>query len=131
MQYGQINYGLFLKNLIKKMNILHLTVNKWAFDKIASGVKKEEYREFKTYWTNRLMHPNYLKENWALLPEFIHPKKEWTHIKFTNGYGSDKPSVLIEFKGLRMATINPTWCPPGFIENDKKYFGLMLGEIVE
>jgi hypothetical protein len=33
---------------------LHLTLKKKWFDMIASGIKKEEYREIKPYWNRRL-----------------------------------------------------------------------------
>lgn len=35
--------------------ILHLTLKKKWFDMILSGVKKEEYREVKAYWVDRLL----------------------------------------------------------------------------
>ena len=34
--------------------VLHLTLKKYWFDMIKSGVKKEEYREIKGYWIKRL-----------------------------------------------------------------------------
>lgn len=34
--------------------VLHLTLKKYWFDMIKSGVKKEEYREIKDYWVKRL-----------------------------------------------------------------------------
>jgi hypothetical protein len=37
------------------MRVLHLTLKKKWFDMIASGEKKEEYREDKEYWRRRLL----------------------------------------------------------------------------
>lgn len=37
------------------MKILHLTLKKKWFDMIASGEKKEEYREIKPYWEKRFI----------------------------------------------------------------------------
>ena len=37
------------------MKTLHLTLKKKWFDMIASGKKKEEYREIKPYWFERLV----------------------------------------------------------------------------
>lgn len=34
--------------------VLYLSVKKEWFDMIASGEKKEEYREMSTYWSSRL-----------------------------------------------------------------------------
>lgn len=113
------------------MEVLTLNVNKWAFDKISSGEKKEEYREVKQYWQNRLMRPEYFTKNWALLSNCIRMKKEWTHILFINGYGKNKPSVMVEFKNLSFKKPKPEWCPEGFIENDKMYFALELGDIIK
>ena len=50
------------------MRILHLTLKKKWFDMIASGEKREEYRELKPYWHKRLMD------------------KTYDAIKFRNGY---------------------------------------------
>lgn len=38
---------------------LHLNLKKQWFDKIASGVKTEEYRDIKPYWTKRLFNRHY------------------------------------------------------------------------
>ena len=62
------------------MKILHLTLKKKWFDMIASGEKKEEYREVKPYWNKRL------------------DGKEFDAIKFRNGYAKDSPEMLVELK---------------------------------
>ena len=61
---------------------LHLTLIKKWFDKIASGEKKEEYRQVKPYWTNRLF------------------KREYKEILFKNGYGKESPTLRIELLGI-------------------------------
>ena len=63
------------------MRILHLTLKKQWFDMIASGVKKEEYREMKPYWHKRL-------------------NKQYDAIQFRNGYSKDAPKMLVELKGI-------------------------------
>jgi len=60
------------------MAMLKLTLKKQWFDMILSGVKKEEYREIKPYWDNRLF------------------KKKYDTIKFTNGYKINSPFFYIE-----------------------------------
>lgn len=65
------------------MKILHLTLKKQWFDMIAEGRKTEEYREIKTYWSDRLK----LGFNYDA-------------IQFRNGYKTDAPKMLIESKGI-------------------------------
>ena len=64
------------------MKVLHLTLKKKWFDMIASGEKKEEYREVKAYWINRL---------WG---------KEFNAVTFKNGYGKNSPSITLECKQI-------------------------------
>lgn len=62
----------------EKIKILPLTLHKEWFDAIASGSKREEYREIKPYWQARLIG------------------KRYDEIHFTNGYGKDKPFMCVE-----------------------------------
>ena len=59
------------------MKILHLTLKKKWFDLVASGVKKEEYREIRPYWDTRL-------------------NKHYDAVLFRNGYSKYAPEVLVE-----------------------------------
>lgn len=56
-------------------------IRKW-FDQIAYGVKTEEYREIKPYWTSKL-------EN-----------RRYDVIVFRNGYSPTAPLMEIEFLGV-------------------------------
>ena len=49
---------------------------------ILSGEKKEEYREFKDYWTTRL------------------DGKRFDIISFRNGYQKYAPKMIVEYNGL-------------------------------
>lgn len=60
------------------MKILHLTLKKKWFDMIASGEKKEEYREIKDYWTKRL------------------DGRDYDVVYFRNGYAKDAPKIKVE-----------------------------------
>ena len=91
------------------MKILHLTLKKKWFDMIASGEKKEEYREIKPYWSSRLI------------------KKDFTHICFRNGYSKDAARLTIELKLLCVCTGRAEW---GAVE-DVPYFVLELGKIIQ
>lgn len=69
------------------MRILHLTLYKEWFDKIASGEKKEEYREDKSYWQKRLLKPDGFPRVFDV-------------IRFRNGYSKNAPSMDVEWKGV-------------------------------
>nr|DAS17119.1 MAG TPA: ASCH domain protein [Caudoviricetes sp.] len=90
------------------MNTLHLTLKKQWFDMILSGIKTEEYREIKPYWTKRFY------------------SKRYHYICFRNGYARDAPSLTIELKTIRFGTGKPEWGA----EPNKKYFVLYLGKII-
>ena|SRR3989344_3803126 len=90
------------QKIIMKQKILHLTLKKKWFDLIISGKKKVENREVKPYWTKRF-------------------KKQYDVIKFVNGYGKDKPFMIIEYLGINTK---------GMKLNPPKY-NLMLGKILE
>jgi hypothetical protein len=89
---------------------LHLTLKKKWFDMIASGVKREEYREMKPYWNKRLMCN----------------KKQYNKILFRNGYGKNAPSLLIEFTGLQSGLGILEWGAP----ERQEVFILKLGRII-
>jgi len=88
--------------------LLTLTLKKKWFDMILAGIKKEEYREIKPYWTKRLFN----------IPRAI---------LFTNGYGKKVPSILIECKGLYRSLGIIEWGAPEKIA----VYILKLGEIIE
>jgi hypothetical protein len=100
------------------MRILHLTLKAKFFDMIASGEKKEEYREIKLYWESRLCSG------------FPHryAAKDFDAIRFARGghFHPSIPQLLIEWKGMEMRTGKPEWgAEPG-----KEYFVIKLGEII-
>ena len=72
------------------MKILHLTLKKKWFDKIASGRKTHEFRQVKPYWTKRL------------------EGKVFDVIRFRNGYSASAPVMLVEFTGLSKRTFKKT-----------------------
>lgn len=95
------------------MKTLHLTLKKKWFDMIASGEKKEEYREIKDYWTKRLLHPDL-----SLNPYWL--------VQFRNGYSKDAPTITLVCKGISIKEGNSKW---GAVEG-QKYFVIELGNIV-
>jgi hypothetical protein len=90
------------------MKILHLTLKKKWFDMIASGEKKEEYREMKPYWDKRLVG------------------KRYDAIQFRNGYAKDCPTMMIELNGIFSGWGITEW---GASERETVYI-LMLGKIL-
>lgn len=135
------------------MKTLNLTLKKKWFDMILSGEKKEEYREIKSYWINRFLKAdftqnsmdsdsfsqdefhhdviNYENTGWQsrheMLQHFEHSMVDYDFVKFTNGYGADKPSFIIELDRIIFSDGKVEW---GAVK-DERYFCLLLGEIVE
>lgn len=77
---------------IEKKNELHLIVFKKWYDKIVSGEKPEEYRQFTDYWIKRLC---------ILDGDTIIGTKEFDTVKLHCGYTSthvvfEKPEIFID-----------------------------------
>lgn len=105
------------------MNILRLTIKKKFFDMIASGEKKEEYREIKRYWIQRLCD----EVEYEMGGEWIGVYKKFDAVEFKNGYSKTSPTMLVEFKGLDIGEAKPEWS-----DNWKgDVFRIKLGKILE
>jgi len=105
------------------MKVLHLTLKRKWFDMIASGEKKEEYREIKMYWAVRLQN--------GFPAEFGIDKgpnadwKDYDYIHFSNGYNRPR-TMNVEFKGVAISEGKPEWgAEPG-----REYFVIKLGKII-
>lgn len=92
-----------------------MTLKKKWFDMILSGEKKEEYREIKPYWATRFENLAYNKSVDDMC------------IRFTNGYGSHRPSLDIELNMFSAGKGKEEW---GAI-NGNEYYILKLGKILE
>lgn len=91
--------------------ILHLTLKKQWFDMIASGEKREEYRETKLYWRQRLEDGDQFKH--------------YDVIKFRNGYKSDSPAMFVRLVGIEIGIGKREWgAPIDFV------YKLILGDIL-
>ena len=90
------------------MRVLHLTLKKKWFDMIASGEKKEEYRELKPYWHKRLMGRTY------------------DVIKFRNGYSRNAPEITVGLKEIVSGFGITEWGAP---EQQSVYI-LKLGKVI-
>lgn len=114
--------------------ILHLTLKKKWFDMIASGEKKEEYREIKTYWAARLVDeldnptPFELQEGMTFcLKGLVWSAKSFQHydiVQFRNGYAKDAPMIQFEVKNIKADFGKEKWGA----EYGKAYFVIELGD---
>lgn len=91
------------------MRVLHLTLKREWFDMIASGQKREEYREMKPYWHKRLN------------------KERFDAIHFRNGYSRDARAMTVELRELRSGLGIVEWGAP---EGQRVYI-LCLGAILQ
>jgi hypothetical protein len=81
--------------------ILHLNLHREFFDAIARKQKRTEYRERSPYWRKRL------------------EGRKYDAILFRNGYASDAPEMLVEFRGLRR-----------YGQGRDAYYAIRLGKIL-
>jgi hypothetical protein len=112
--------------------VLRLTLKKSWFDMIKTGEKKEEYRELKDYWCQRL------------IPDFSHIHKfdkkltsfkQYDFVEFKNGYSKNAPKIILECKGIKIGKPKLEWCIDtiGFDKDDGAYddcFIIELGKIL-
>lgn len=98
---------------MSKQRILHLTLKKKWFDMIASGEKKEEYREIKPYLIVRMKF-----DLWN--------NKPFDTVVFTNGCGAKAPTIVVEMLKISVGPAKPEWS-----DNWKgDVFRIHLGEII-
>ena len=103
------------------MKTLTLSLKKKWFDMIASGEKKEEYREINQYWKNRLC--TFSSDEDGSFYEIKH----FETVEFTLGYPrKDDMSRRMKFKieDICFDKGNPDWGA----ENGAVYFVIKLGE---
>jgi len=82
--------------------ILHLNLHREYFAAIANKTKRIEYRSRTPYWKTRL-------EN-----------REYDAISFRNGYSTNAPEMLVEFRGLRR-----------YGKGRNAYYAIQLGRILK
>lgn len=97
---------------------LHLNLRKKWFDMIASGEKKEEYREIKPYW-NRVFGSNI-----KIKGRYYHPSD--IQICFSNGYSSDRRQMIVECEHCVTRVGKTEWGAAP----DQQYYTLVLGDII-
>ena len=94
---------------------LKLVLKKKWYDMIASGEKKEEYRDLTTFYRRRLetgWNKPYLR--W----------RKYDIVTFYYGYAPDRPSMSFKYDGVKIGTGREEWgAEPG-----KEYYVIKLGE---
>lgn len=96
-------------------NVLKLVLKKKWFDMIASGEKKEEYRELKPYWIKRLFCD-------LGNAEAGEPVK-YEFVTFYLGYAKDRPKMTFKIEGIIYDVGRPEWGAPS-----TEVFIIKLGE---
>jgi len=92
---------------------LILTLTKKWFDMIASGEKKEEYREIKPHWIRRFNPTGNLLDDC----------RDFYPVEFRNGYSKTSPSMEFHCSEVTIGYGNPDWgAIPG-----KEYYVIKLG----
>lgn len=106
------------RELIKDKKVLHLTLKRKWFEMIASGEKKEEYREQKPYWRTRLENPH---------PAiFVWDFKDFDYIVFRNGYSTDSPILIVEHIGTDYGESRPEWADG----KEEDCYVICLGKVI-
>jgi hypothetical protein len=95
------------KRQITLMKTLHLTLKKKWFDMIASGEKKEEYRELKDFWRDRL-YVNKVTYTHGY-PTFKRVFKKFDVVVFKHGYARNAPTITLEWLGCDIGPAKPEW----------------------
>jgi len=84
------------------LEILHLNLKREYFAAIAKKQKRIEYRNQSGYWRKRL------------------EDRKYDAILFRNGYATDAPEMLVEFRGLRR-----------YGKGRTAYYAIRLGRILK
>lgn len=106
----------FLKDKIP----FHLNLKKQWFDLIVSGKKREEYREIKPYWENRLCH----KKGFKINGEWFQPDQ--VVIIFSNGYRKDRKQIACFPNAIKIKKGKTDWGA----KEGKLYFAIQLSYTV-
>ena len=98
------------------MITLKLVLKKKWYDLIEKGIKREEYREIKDYYTKRL----FLKGT--------EPKvRKFSYVTFYLGYQKNRPQMTFRIKSICVGKGRPEWGA----EEGKLYYIIVLGERIE
>lgn len=113
-----------------KMKILRLHIKKKWFDMCVQGTKKEEYREIKKHYLQRLVHSfieTPTKEGCSTFTFNVNSIKKFDAVLLINGYDKRSPTALFKCNGIQIGGgSKKLGAVPG-----KDYFKIQLGELLE
>lgn len=89
------------------MKTLYLPLKAKWYEMIESGVKTEEYREIKPYWTKRLTYVSALDFEGEYLYSLV---KHFDYVKFAYGY--TKRTMTFEIESIRIGKGKSEWGAP-------------------
>ena len=97
-----------------KIKQLFLVLKKLPFEATQSGHKKIEYRRQSEWIKSRLVG------------------KSYDYVKFTHGYGNDKPYLILEYKGWALAKPKQVKFSNGLVVDvENNDYEIYLGKIIE
>jgi len=101
--------------------ILPLVLKRRWYDMIKRGEKREEYRDYTTYWQHRIANwCNNQKPDWDSIETC-----KWLVIGFSLGYRKSDLFFLLHSRDVRDFSENPDWGEP-----DGRHYVLTLGDRV-
>lgn len=102
------------------MSQLKLTLKKQWFDLMITGEKDFEIRRKSDWIISRLFDKKGLLRNYDT-------------VKFTNGYGSDKPFFIVEWKGFHRVREGEEWTFSNgeVLTVGEPSYKILLGEVLE
>ena len=114
--------------------ILDLVLKDKWYDMIAAGIKREEYREIKPYWTKRIARGCQLCKGQSIMANCMSDCTLWlyevfnfnyfTNVRFHRGYTST--TMTFEVMEITIDTGFPEWgAEPG-----KLYYVIRLGKFI-
>lgn len=106
------------------MRTLHLNLKKKWFDMISSGEKKEEYRELKQYYFDRLFD-GFDPMDWSGDVEEFDSFQDYDTITFSNGYAKNRKQMVIGFDSIHISVGAEEWGA-----NEHYCFIIGLGDII-
>ena len=94
--------------------MLYLTLKKSQFQVTVTGEKNSEFRRPSKWILSRVLN------------------KTYDYVKFTNGYGSNKPNFICEFKSWKYAEACTHLYSNGLVVKvDESYIEIILGNILK
>ncbi|MFT3994770.1 MAG: hypothetical protein QM660_10710 [Dysgonomonas sp.] len=107
-----------MNKAIQDKPILHLNLTSKRYDMIEKGIKKEEYRDIKPFYSRIFNDSGNIK----IKGRYYHPTD--IIVCFSNGYAKDRKQMFWTLKSMRVTFGNPEW---GASKIDQ-YYTLFLNE---